>query len=255
MLADLQHRNLKELGSSFYFTKLNFTFKNDENLAFFVNPNLIKHKVTNKYFRLLNYSVLSNDFETINDYIKNDFPSSKIKHLLKLVAKTTKTLFENRFKNQVDYENLFKLNIYCQLFLIYIRYNPNIWLKMDINNSKQIMNNGPLDWSIIYYIINYHVLRDSRFDLTKTQKSIINKLMSIDLNDNNIQTRDIIDEIVAEPILVIKVFVMQREVIKSMRNLRTSKRKYKHLLFSTAMQLIIHFINNNIDDYTRVTNH
>ncbi|QBQ07549.1 hypothetical protein SGLAD_v1c03500 [Spiroplasma gladiatoris] len=253
MINELQHKNIKDISSSFYFTKLNLVYKNEENLAFFVNSNLIKNKITNKYFRLLNYSILSNDFDLINNHIKNEFPNSKIKHLLKLIAKTNNVLFENKFKNQVDYESMFKLNIYCQLFLIYIRYNPNIWLSLDQEYVKQVSKTNQLDWSIINYIINYHVLKDCRFDLTYDQKYLVNTLMSLSLED--LDSRNKMKKILEVPILATKIFMIQREAIKKGKSLRENKKKYKHLLFSTAMQLIIHFINNNIDDINFASKH
>ncbi|AGR41998.1 hypothetical protein [Spiroplasma diminutum] len=211
----------------------------------FINQPQIK--VEQKYDILFSQAIQKNCFKKVVKEMEKDFPKFYI--LWKLTEKIsywTNIFFSSKFESGNGLKTLQNILILKQLFLTQLRYNSNIWLKLNATQSEKIKvkkDKQNINYKLLLLIADFKDLKESLNLINEEQKTIL----ELTLRSNNIE--DYIElnnrlEINIFKYLPINILLLQSQMIKNSTKLNL-KEKAK-LSYSAFMQLLCIFVEENL---------
>ncbi|ASP28509.1 hypothetical protein SCORR_v1c07370 [Spiroplasma corruscae] len=197
-------------------SKIEYNFHNCLNLSLarFSTKYLVsfirKYNITDRYF-----------ISTCNDF----------KNLIKI----------NKYRRLKAIE--FKLQIIKCLLLTQLRYNPNVWLKLNKKEKVKYYSydNSKYNYKLFILLMSYDTLQYNSININKNQKKILEEIKILIFNKNQVHKIDF-DKLRSFDYLPIKYFVIQSELLI---NYCGYEKAFIKLCINIYFQMFILFINEN----------
>ncbi|AHI52708.1 hypothetical protein [Spiroplasma culicicola] len=202
--------------------------------------------IAKQYLKLITSSIVNMCFKKLIKSIYLQFNDNFV--LLQLIYKIkqlTQLLYEKRQKHIFGYSELMQIKVLIHVFLNQIRYDANIWLNLNKKDTKKLYKKPILHWNVAILLIDFDILIDSGLQFNVEQKQILKSIFTI-------KKEDTFDEIklklqlVKNNYLPLRMFALEKEVLKTVKNPRVKKYRFDQILHSTLFQMIAIFMRQNL---------
>ncbi|WP_339021531.1 hypothetical protein [Spiroplasma endosymbiont of Atherix ibis] len=167
--------------------------------------------------------------------------------LTEKISYWTTMFFSSKFKNENGFKLLQKIFILKQVFLAQLRYNSNIWLKLNTNQTLKIKSKRKeteINYKLLLLMYDFREDNEDSFVLlNENQREILDLVLKSNNIEDFVKLREKI-KIDLFKYLPINMMLLQAKVIKNSSKLNL-KEKAK-LSYLTFMQLFCIFVEQNL---------
>ncbi|AUM62534.1 hypothetical protein [Spiroplasma monobiae] len=237
--------------------------KEEDNLIFTKFANKVNHidfkdiiynflnqpqiKVEQKYDLLFSNAIKRNCFKEVVKNLEQDFKNNFILwKLTERISNLTNKFFSSHFRKGEGFKIIQRLFLLKQIFLAQLRYNSNIWLKLDVNQSQRVLdkkNDLNINYKIALMLFDFNDNDDLSNLINGDQKLILDLV----LRSNSIEEFVTLNNEIEVDIfkyLPINMMLLQAQMIKS--NSKLNLKEKAKLSYSTFMQLFCIFVEENL---------
>ncbi|QEH61683.1 hypothetical protein SCHIN_v1c04860 [Spiroplasma chinense] len=200
--------------------------------------------ICKKYYTLLNQSISSLNFNSLYKNMKEDFLEYEtLAHIANEIRLLTYKVFKKNYYSNQIFEGVLKIKNLIQLFLNQIRYDANIWLRLNKKQRKQIKTKEQLNWNLVFMLMDFRVFNNLPYALTEYQRDILKQILSIRISDSFEMIKSKLFKI-RNSFLALRIFMLEREGLNG--NDKKLNKEFENLIFATVMQMIAIFVRQNI---------
>ncbi|ALD66219.1 hypothetical protein [Spiroplasma cantharicola] len=203
-------------------------------------------RIEKKYDILFSQAFKINCFKKVVKELEKEFTKNYVLwKLTENISYWTSIFFSSKFSIGNGMIILQKIFILKQIFLVQLRYNSNIWLKLNKKQTEKIKPSKNLDninYKLLLLFCDFNENEDLRSLITKEQKELLNLVLKSDKIEDYVELNNKI-KINIFKYLPINIKLFQGEVTRLTSKL--NKKEKAKLAYVTFMQLYCIFVEEN----------
>ncbi|QHX36540.1 hypothetical protein [Spiroplasma sp. BIUS-1] len=204
-------------------------------------------KIESDYDKLFTSAIKKNCFKEVVKELEKDFKNNyTLWKITERICYLTNSFFSSKFKNGEGLKILQKIFMLKQVFLAQLRYNHNIWLKLDANQSQKITSKkieSPINYKLLLLLFDFKENDENFITLTADQKATLNLVLKSNKIEDFVSLKNSIKTDIFK-YLPLNMMLLQSQMIKS--NSKLNLKEKAKLSYSTFMQLFCIFVEENL---------